>query len=74
MDCDDCLERLYEFLDQELSEQDVKTVRRHLDACSGCADHFFFEERFLERVRHSCESDRAPESLRQSIILRMRAH
>ena len=36
MDCGDCLERLYQYLDQELSEEDVATVRGHLADCQGC--------------------------------------
>src|ERR687887_278837 len=33
MDCDDCLERLYTFLDQELGEVDLALVKRHLEDC-----------------------------------------
>jgi mycothiol system anti-sigma-R factor len=72
MNCEDCLDRLYEFLDRELSDKDVQVVQGHLDDCSGCADHFYFEERFLEKIRTSCQGERAPERLRESIILRLR--
>jgi mycothiol system anti-sigma-R factor len=72
MNCGECLERLYEFLDRELSDSELKTVRGHIDDCPGCADHFYFEERFLEKIRTSCEGERAPERLRETIILRLR--
>ena len=74
MDCGDCLERLYQYLDQELSEEDVATVRGHLADCQGCAHHFYFEERFLQKVHDAVAGDRAPERLRQSVVLRFRDH
>ena len=42
MDCGDCLERLYAFLDQELTAAEVVQVKGHLDDCGGCADSFVF--------------------------------
>lgn len=72
MDCGECLERLYPYLDHELSEEEVVVVKQHLSECTGCADHFYFEERFLERVRVVYAGDRAPEHLRRTIILRLR--
>ncbi len=72
MDCQDCLERLYQYLDKELSVDDVAVVRRHLDDCSGCSDHFYFEARFIQKIRDACADERAPEHLRQRIVLRLR--
>jgi mycothiol system anti-sigma-R factor len=72
MDCDDCLERLYQYLDRELSENDVTVVRQHLDDCEGCSGHFVFEERFIKKVHDACAGDRAPVELRERIVLRIR--
>ena len=71
MDCRDCLERLYEYLDKELSPDDVATVRRHIDDCRGCSDHFFFEASLIEKIHDACADDRAPAHLRERIILRL---
>ena len=72
MDCTDCLERLYSFLDRELSPAEVGQVRVHLDDCGGCKDEFVVEERFLARVRDCCHEDVAPSELRTRIVARLR--
>ena len=72
MDCDDCLERLYQYLDKELSEGDVTVVKQHLEDCEGCSGHFVFEAHFIKKVRDACSGDRAPSTLRERIVLRLR--
>ena len=41
--CSSTLKRLYEFLDRELSPEQLRTVQTHLDACPECADVKDFE-------------------------------
>ena len=75
MDCDGCLERLYSYLDRELSPVEVTEVRSQLDDCGGCEDNFVIEERFLARVRDCCTGeagDKAPADLRMRIVTRLR--
>jgi len=72
MDCADCLERLYAYLDRELAPTEVTAVRAHLDDCGGCEDNFVLEERFLARVRDCCQEDVAPTALRTRIVARLR--
>jgi mycothiol system anti-sigma-R factor len=72
MDCNDCVERLYAFLDTELSEADLKAVRSHLEGCDDCDDNFVFEARFLDQLKDCCTSDVAPAELRQRVILKLR--
>ncbi|MBI2774239.1 MAG: zf-HC2 domain-containing protein [Chloroflexi bacterium] len=72
MECDECRERLYPYLDRELSPREVEEVRVHLDDCGGCESSFVFEELFLERVRSSATSDVAPRAVRERLILRIR--
>ena len=72
MDCNDCVERLYSYLDRELSPTEVTEVRVHLDDCGGCEDNFVLEERFLARVRDCCQEDVAPTDLRTLIVARLR--
>ena len=45
MDCDGCLERLYSYLDRELSPVEVTDVRSHLDECGGCDDTFVIDDK-----------------------------
>jgi len=72
MDCDDCVKKLYAFLDTELSEQEIASVRSHLDGCDDCDDNFVFEARFLEQLKDCCTSDVAPTELRQRVIHKLR--
>ena len=74
MDCNDCVERLYAFLDTELSETDLVSVRSHIEGCDDCDDNFVFEARFLEQLRECCTSDVAPAELRQRVILKLRGN
>ena len=72
MDCDDCVERLFQFLDTELSATELAAVRSHVEGCDDCDDQFVFEEHFLTRLRECCTSDVAPVELRQRVILKLR--
>ena len=40
MDCDDCVEKLYAFLDKELAPTERKEVAQHLADCGDCDDNF----------------------------------
>jgi len=72
MDCDDCLERLYPYLDRELAAGELEQVRRHLDDCHGCDRTYLLERLFLERVKGSATADVAPPAVRERLILRLR--
>ncbi|MDP9265090.1 MAG: zf-HC2 domain-containing protein [Chloroflexota bacterium] len=65
------MERLYAFLDEELAESDVAEMRAHLVECAGCEDNLVFEQRFLDHIRDSYTSGRAPEELRERIVVRL---
>jgi mycothiol system anti-sigma-R factor len=73
MDCSECLERLYPYLDRELSPTEVDEVKVHLDDCGGCDSAFVRERLFLERIRGSATSDVAPSAVRERLILRLRS-
>jgi mycothiol system anti-sigma-R factor len=72
MDCDECRDRLYPYLDRELTPTEVAEVRDHLEDCGGCDSAFVVEELFLERIRSSVTSDVAPRGVRERLILRIR--
>jgi len=42
-DCKEAVERLYHFLDGELTDERRVMIQRHLDACSDCIEAFEFE-------------------------------
>jgi anti-sigma factor (TIGR02949 family) len=45
------LARLEDFLDRELTDEEMHMVRRHLAACEDCASEYAFESRLLEELR-----------------------
>ena len=71
MNCLECHERLYAFLDRELTEAELAEVSAHLGECAGCEDSATFERRFLEHLRDSATAGRAPLELRRRILLRL---
>lgn len=72
MNCKDCEERLYAFLDTELSPAELAAVRAHLDGCGDCGAEEVFEARFLEQLRDCATSDVAPAELRRRVIERLK--
>lgn len=72
MDCHDCEERLYAFLDAELSPAELDAVRRHVEGCTDCGGNFGFEAHFLDQLRECCTSDTAPADLRRRVIAKLR--
>lgn len=67
LDCDEVVERLYHYLDRELSDAEVAEVQRHLDACPPCRDRFTFEENVLRLVRTCARRLSAPPSLVEKV-------
>jgi len=72
MNCRDCEERLYAFLDTELSPAEVAAVRAHLDGCGDCGAEEVLEERFLRQLRDCLTSDVAPAELRRRVIAKLK--
>jgi mycothiol system anti-sigma-R factor len=59
--CDKSVERMYSYLDREITFIRRARIRIHLRRCPPCADGFHFEERLKERVRSSMREDPPPE-------------
>ena len=65
--CSTTLKKLYEFLDGELSSEQVRTIQRHLTACPECADAKDFELALREKMRSSC-TQKAPAELKNRLL------
>jgi mycothiol system anti-sigma-R factor len=72
MDCHECLERLYPYIDRELEPSELDEVKAHIEDCGGCDSAFVRERVFLERLRGSATADVAPPAVRERLILRIR--
>ena len=49
--CDDALEKMYLYIDGELTAETAGVIKVHLDDCPPCWDAFHFEERLKIVVR-----------------------
>lgn len=49
--CAEAFKRLDDFLDRELTPEEMQAVKEHLEICQVCATEFKFEDRVLRQVR-----------------------
>jgi mycothiol system anti-sigma-R factor len=66
-DCIDVLDAVYSYVDGELAEDDVASIRAHLEDCGPCLRQYDLEQALKALVRRSCQ-DRAPDHLRTRIL------
>jgi mycothiol system anti-sigma-R factor len=68
VNCRECAEQLYPYLDRELTPDVERAVRAHLADCPPCDEQFDFEELFLKFVRARCRAQGAPPELKRRIL------
>ena len=70
--CEEALERLYEFLDGELTPDNAAEVRHHVEVCEACYPEVKFTTEFRDALhRASLGQPVCPESLRKKVRLVM---
>ena len=65
--CKGAIDRLYQYIDRELTDEELLVVQRHLEHCPPCLDVFRFEENVLTFVGNRCRETTAPTSLRDKV-------
>jgi len=70
-DCEHVLDRMYEFLDNELDTATGDAIRHHLTACEPCLDKFDVEQALRTLVRRRCGGDVAPTHLCQKMVTQL---
>jgi len=68
MNCTECVERLYPFLDRELDSAEQVQVREHLSLCRDCLSRFRFEGNVLRFVGQVARTTGCPDATRQRIL------
>ena len=63
-DCRGAVQRLWDYLDRELGEPELRAVDAHLAECELCPPHFEFERAFLVAVRSARDERGASTALR----------
>jgi mycothiol system anti-sigma-R factor len=66
VDCSETIERLYEFLDGELTDERRLAIENHLNFCPPCGSVVSFEAE-LRRVIADRARDHVPDQLRERI-------
>lgn len=67
LSCKDCVDRLGDFVDRELSTEEIAAVELHLEHCFGCSREFRFEGAMLESIKVTLRRVKAPSSLLDKI-------
>jgi anti-sigma factor (TIGR02949 family) len=71
--CDAILRQLDDYIDRELSPDDMRVVERHIEQCLRCADLCRFEISLVQQIRTRLRQVRLPGHLVASIRLRLDA-
>jgi mycothiol system anti-sigma-R factor len=64
--CEEVLEHLFAYVDQELDAEKKAEVDQHMERCRGCFSRAEFEKRLKARIM-ATGSSKAPEHLRQRV-------
>lgn len=68
IDCREAFDRLYAYLDGELSQRQEVEVREHLEICKPCLKLATFESAYLRFLEARTRAQRAPAHLKKAIL------
>jgi mycothiol system anti-sigma-R factor len=71
-DCNETIERLYHFLDGELTVERREQIQRHLEECSPCFQAVGFERELRIVIARRC-TDRVPDELLERVKRALKA-
>ena len=71
MTCEEALRLLYDVIDKEASEIDVKEVQEHLAHCENCMARYEFEAMFKTFVCNKASSSTKADDLKKRILTRI---
>lgn len=66
--CEEAFRRLDDFLDHELSSEEMVLIREHLEICAGCAREFNFESSVLKGVGEKLQQIDMPNTLQSKVL------
>lgn len=62
--CEETMQRLWEFLDGELEPVSEKALQHHLEACARCYPHYDFQRAYFKIMHQIRDRDPLPRELR----------
>jgi len=69
--CDEVLAEVFLFLDNECDPTHRSRIQKHLEECGPCLREYGIEDEVKELVHRKCGGDRAPDSLKQRVRVRL---
>ncbi len=66
-DCYQAFKRLDDFVDRELTGEEMEQVKRHLELCEACAIEFQFEDDVLKCLKEKLQRIDLPPDLMQRL-------
>lgn len=72
--CEETFRRLDDYLDRELSADEMALVEQHLHTCEACAGEYAFEAGVLRTIRAKLQRLHAPPALQSTISRLIREH
>jgi anti-sigma factor (TIGR02949 family) len=67
LSCDEVFRRLDDYLDRNLSAEEIRLVQSHLDDCLVCAGEYRFEATVVSAIRERLQRMAAPPHLLAAI-------
>jgi mycothiol system anti-sigma-R factor len=70
-DCSEVLDRVFEYLDNEMDSLDCAKIKQHLEECAPCLREYHMDEMLKALIRRSCACEKAPDELRIRVLTRI---
>ena len=71
-ECLEMLKHVWDYLDDQLTDEKTDQLRAHLAACRGCFEYKTFQENFLDAVSTLRDRPGAPPELREKVLASLR--
>ena len=65
------LDRVFEYLDNELDSLDCAKIKQHLEECGPCLREYNLDVALKALIRRSCACEQAPDTLRLRVLTRI---
>ena len=70
-DCSEVLDHLYEYLDNEMSDDACAKFKQHFDECRFCLEKYGLEQAVKKLIKRCCGHDDVPAGLRAKVLGRL---
>jgi anti-sigma factor (TIGR02949 family) len=67
--CEEMLRRLDDYLDRELTPDEIRRVEEHLEDCEACIREFGFEASVISAVRAKLRDVEVPDTLADRVAM-----